>query len=140
MTTLAVSKLKIVGFHAVGGVAGLGIQIRQSSSSQSSLVKSWIMRVMIGNQRVPLGLGSYPQVSLAKARETALQYVDDIKNGIDPRAKKKALKSALLKSKDKTKTFEECAKAYMAAHASDYRNEKHRKQWEATLQTYAYPY
>ena len=96
MTTLAVSKLKRVGFHAVGGVAGLGIQIRQSSS-ESSLVKSWIMRVMIGNQRVPLGLGSYPQVSLAKARETALQYVDDIKNGVDPRAKKKALKSALLK-------------------------------------------
>ena len=140
MTALAVSKLKIIGFHAVGGVAGLGIQIRQSSSSEAALVRSWIMRVMIGNQRVPLGLGSYPQVSVAKAREIALQYVDDIKNGIDPRAKKKALKSALLKSKDKTKTFEECAKAYMAAHASDYRNEKHRKQWEATLQTYAYPY
>jgi len=140
MTALALSKLKRTGFHAVGGVAGLGIQIRQSSTSKTVLVKSWIMRVMIGEQRVPLGLGSYPQVSLNKAREIAHQYADDIKNGIDPRAKKKALKSALLQSKDKTKTFKECAKAYMAAHASDYRNEKHRKQWETTLETYAYPY
>ena len=27
----------------------------------------------------------------------------------------------------------------MEAHASDYRNDKHRKQWAATLETYAYP-
>jgi len=27
----------------------------------------------------------------------------------------------------------------MEAHASDYSNDKHRKQWSSTLDTYAYP-
>ena len=27
----------------------------------------------------------------------------------------------------------------MEAHASDYTNDKHRKQWPATLEAYAYP-
>jgi hypothetical protein len=39
----------------------------------------------------------------------------------------------------KSKTFMECAEAYMDSHASEYSNEKHRKQWRSTLSTYAYP-
>ena len=39
----------------------------------------------------------------------------------------------------KNKTFRECAQAYMDNHSTDYRSEKHRKQWAATLETYAYP-
>jgi integrase len=140
-TAMAVNKLKIVGFHAVGGVAGLGLQIRQptSKAKNTPLNKSWILRVMIGNKRVLLGLGSFQHVSLAQAREDALKMLTELKNGGDPRTKKKALKSAMLQSKEKNKTFKDCAKAYMTAHVSDYRSEKHRKQWASTIEAYAYP-
>jgi ribosomal protein L20 len=97
------------------------------------------MRIKIGNQRVPLGLGSYPNVSLEAAREQARKIALDVKDGIDPRVKRKEIKSAVLISQAKSKTFKECAEAYLLAHAADYSSDKHRKQWETTLRTYAYP-
>ncbi|MEQ9053195.1 MAG: Arm DNA-binding domain-containing protein, partial [Roseovarius confluentis] len=48
---------------AVGGVAGLLMQITPSGS------KSWMLRTTIGGKRRKMGLGSYPTVSLAQARE-----------------------------------------------------------------------
>jgi integrase len=138
LTALAVSRIKTAGWHAVGGVAGLLLQVRLTSQ-QDAPAKSWIMRIKIGNQRVPLGLGSYPNVSLEVAREQARKIALDVKDGIDPRVKRKAIKSAALISQAKSKTFKECAEAYLLAHAADYSNDKHRKQWETTLRTYAYP-
>jgi integrase len=138
LTALAVSRIKTAGWHAVGGVSGLLLQVRLTSQ-QDAPAKSWIMRIKIGNQRVPLGLGSYPNVSLEVAREQARKIALDVKDGIDPRVKRKAIKSAALISQAKSKTFKECAEAYLLAHAADYSNDKHRKQWETTLRTYAYP-
>jgi len=138
LTALAVSRIKTTGWHAVGGVAGLLLQVRPTSQ-QDAPAKSWIMRIKIGNQRVPLGLGSYPNVSLEVAREQARKIVLDVKDGIDPRVKRKEIKSAVLITQAKSKTFKECAEAYLLAHAADYSSDKHRKQWETTLRTYAYP-
>ena len=36
-------------------------------------------------------------------------------------------------------SFAECAKAYIEAHRSGWKNAKHAKQWVATLSTYANP-
>ena len=101
--------------------------------------RSWILRVKVGEQRQPIGLGSYPQVSLASAREQAAKLVVEAKQGVNLKAKKRALRSSLLSAAAKNKTFKECAEAYMDAHSSDYTSDKHRKQWPATLETYAYP-
>ena len=76
----------------------------------------------IGNERVPLGLGSYPTASLEQARDHARQITLDVKNGIDPRAKRKAIKSATLLLQAKSKTFKECAEGYLLAHSADYTN------------------
>jgi len=78
-------------------------------------------------------------VTLAEAREQARQLVQEARKGVDLIAKKRALRSALLATAAKNKTFAECAAAYLKAHATDYSNEKHRKQWSSTLETYAYP-
>jgi len=139
LTALAVSRIKTTGWHAVGGVAGLLLQVRETSQPNAPDAKSWIMRIKIGSQRVPLGLGSYPNTSLEVAREQARKIALDVKDGTDPRAKRKAIKSAALLSQVKSKTFKECAEAYLLAHAADYSSDKHRKQWETTLRTYAYP-
>ena len=141
MSALAVSKLKAVGWHAVGGISGLNLQIRESQNKNSDgpMPKSWVLRTHIGSKRVPLGLGSYPQVSLAEAREAAKRMSDAIRQGIDPRVQRKEVKSSLIASLAKNKTFKECAEAYMDAHSAVYTSDKHRKQWSSTLQTYAYP-
>ncbi len=125
LSALAVSKLSSPGWHAVGGVTGLLLQIRepQSKSGSAPAPKSWILRTVIGKSRVPLGLGSYPQVSLQDARESAKKILDGIRRGIDPRIQRKEAKSALIASMANNKTFKECAEAYMDAHAASYTND-----------------
>jgi integrase len=139
LNDLQVRRLSRVGWHAVGGVAGLLLQVRKPTKEGAQAPRSWILRVKIGDQRQPIGLGSYPQVSLASAREQAAKLVIEARQGVDLKAKKKAQRSALMVAAAKNKTFKECAEAYMDAHSSDYTSEKHRKQWPATLDTYAFP-
>lgn len=139
LNDLQVRRLSRVGWHAVGGVAGLLLQVRKPTKEGAQAPRSWILRVKVGDQRQPIGLGSYPQVSLASAREQAAKLVIDARQGVDLKAKKKAQRSALMVAAAKNKTFKECAEAYMDAHSSDYTSDKHRKQWPATLVTYAYP-
>ena len=138
LSDLQVRRITRVGWHAVGGVAGLLLQVRKPEKVDSQMPRSWILRVKVGDQRQPIGLGSYPQVSLAVAREQAAKLSIEAKQGVNLKAKKTAQRSALIAAA-KNKTFQECAAAYMDSHSSDYTNEKHRKQWPSTLVTYAYP-
>ena len=139
LSALAVDRLTAIGWHAVGGVAGLSLQIRKAKGPKPSIVRSWVLRSHIAGKRVPLGLGSYPQTSLATARELAKKVSFDISQGYDPRILKKQRKNELIASIASNKTFIECAEAYMNAKESGFNNEKHRKQWSSTLNTYAYP-
>ena len=139
LSALEVKRLNTPGWHAVGGVAGLLLQIREPAQPNSRISRSWILRLMVGGRRQPIGLGSYPQVSLAEAREQARELASKAKMGINLLAHKRAQRSAMIEETTKRKTFRECAEAYMEAHASDYTNDKHRKQWASTLDAYAYP-
>ena len=139
LSAIAVKRLVKPGWHAVGGVPGLLLQVRPSVSSEAPLPRSWVLRVRVAGRRQVIGLGPYPQVSLAEAREAARKLVADARSGIDLLARKQAQKSALVEAYTKQKTFMHCAEAYIEAHASDYSNEKHRKQWSSTLKIYAYP-
>ena len=77
LTALAVSKIKNEGVHAVGGAPGLYLQIIGNS-------RSWIFRATIAGQRRKMGLGSFPTVSLADAREKARELHKQISNGVNP--------------------------------------------------------
>lgn len=70
--------------HAVGGVAGLYLQISQGGG------KSWILRTVVGKSRRDIGLGGFPSVSLSQAREKAREARDKIERGIDPVVARKA--------------------------------------------------
>lgn len=139
LSALEVKRLTRPGWHAVGGVAGLLLQIRPPAKQGQPIPRSWILRLRVAGQRQPIGLGSYPQVSLAEAREQARKLSLEAKGGVNLVARKRAQRSALIEAAAKNKTFRECAEAYMEAHATDYTNEKHRKQWSSTLDAYAYP-
>lgn len=139
LSALEVKRLTRPGWHAVGGVPGLLLQIKPPAREGAPISRSWILRVQVAGQRQPVGLGGFPQVSLAAAREQARKLATDARGGVNLIARKRAQRSALIAAASRNKTFKDCAEAYMEAHASDYTSDKHRKQWPSTLETYAYP-
>ena len=132
LSALAVSRLKDEGRYAVGGAAGLHLRIIGGS-------RSWVLRIKIGSKRSDIGLGPYPEVSLAEARDSAREQRKKVRDGIDPLLEKRDAKAALRIERAKAKTFEECATAYIEANKAGWKSDKHAKQWGATLDTYANP-
>jgi integrase len=121
------------GLHAVGGVAGLYLQVLPTGT------RSWILRAMVGAKRRDMGLGGFPDVPLADARAKARRARDLISQGTDPIEEAKAARSALIASQAKAVTFAQATDGYLKAHEAEWRNPKHAKQWRATIETYAYP-
>ncbi|WP_223300216.1 tyrosine-type recombinase/integrase [Methyloversatilis sp. RAC08] len=134
LSDLSVRRLTAPGFHAVGGVSGLHLQVLPSGA------RTWILRVMVGGKRRDMGLGGYPDVTLAKARENARDAKDKIRKGIDPIAERLALKSALCSARGAQITFDEAAAKYIEAMSHEWKNAKHQGQWAATLREYASPF
>ncbi len=130
---LAASRLIIPGLHFVGGVAGLALQVAETGT------RSWVLRVQVGNKRRDMGLGGFPDVTLAGARDAAREARAKVKSGIDPIAHARALRSALKADQAVARTFKYCALAYIDTHEAGWRNPKHAQQWRNTLETYAYP-
>lgn len=106
----------------VGGVAGLYLQITPKSG------KTWILRTAMAGRRAEIGLGGFPTVTLALARDKAREARDKIERGVDPMAERKAAKAALAAAARKDLTFAEAANEYLDAKLDAYRNEKHRYQ------------
>ncbi len=130
---LAVNRLTTPGLHFVGGVAGLALQATASGA------RSWVLRIQVGDKRRDMGLGGFPDVTLASARDAARTARAKVKEGVDPIANARALRSALKAEQAAAKTFKVCALAYIDTHEAGWRNAKHAQQWRNTLQTYAYP-
>ncbi|MFO7992993.1 MAG: Arm DNA-binding domain-containing protein, partial [Marinobacter sp.] len=117
--------------YPVGGVSGLLLRITATGSKQ------WILRVKIGNRRPDMGLGPYPEISLAQARDKAREVKEKIRNGIDPLEEKRALKRSLLAEQISTLTFQKAMEEYIRMKSKEFRNPRQEKQWTNSLTTYA---
>lgn len=117
----------------VGGVAGLMLQITPTGA------KSWILRAMVGGRRRAIGLGPWPEVALADARDRARAARARIGEGFDPVEERKAARAALVAAARRGLTFADAVDRYLKAKAGEFRNEKHKRQWQATLAAYALP-
>ncbi|WP_299178039.1 integrase arm-type DNA-binding domain-containing protein [uncultured Brevundimonas sp.] len=131
---LAVSRIATAGYHAVGGVAGLYLQVLSTGG------RTWILRADIGGRRREMGLGGYPSVTLSGAREAARGARDLIRAGINPIDRARAAKARLtVTSTQSGWTFRQAGEAYVATHEAGWKNAKHRAQWSSTLAAYVYP-
>lgn len=134
LSALEVGRIKSPGLHAVGGVAGLHMQVTPTGA------RTWILRAMIAGKRRDMGMGGFPDVTLAQAREKAREARACVERGVDPVAERAAARSALMAERGAMTTFEEAARQFISAKSAEWKNVKHGQQWTNTLEAYAFPF
>ncbi|RBI67857.1 integrase [Roseovarius sp. TE539] len=134
LKAIQVKNLSAPGLHAVGGVSGLNLSITEAGA------RSWILRSTVQGKRRHIGLGPYPEVSLAEAREQAAEMRRRIRAGRDPVEERRAERAARAVEVREETTFETAFLRYFEEKVQIERsNPKHVKQWKSTIVTYAFP-
>lgn len=145
LTAIEIRRLNKAGTYAVGGVKGLLLRVTPSGT------KSWVLRYSTGEIRTSKteiefyarrdhGLGSFPSVTLAQARQRAQEASEAIRQGIDPVEMNRQKRADLRKSQRKLMTFAQAAHHCHAKVSAEAKNTKHAQQWINTLKQYAFPY
>ena len=93
--------------------------------------KVWKQRITVNGHRQELGLGRYPVVTLAKARDKALANLRMVDDGLNPKIERRRARGI--------PTFAELARADFEHRKAGWRNEKHAAQWIGTLEEFAFP-
>jgi len=101
--------------------------------------RAWLLRKQVGNKRRDFGLGGFPDVTLAEARQRARELRSMVAAGVDPAVERRAARAAMLAAQAGEVTFREAARQCHASLAQGFRNPKHRAQWFATVECYANP-
>ncbi len=109
------------GVH--GDQFGLRLRVLRSSA------RTWVWRGTVNGRRVDLGLGGYPVVTLAEARDLALECKRAAHRGDDPRA---------VRGRRGVPTFAEAADRVIALHAPGWKDSgRTEEQWRASLRDHA---
>ncbi|TDU32825.1 integrase [Panacagrimonas perspica] len=119
------------GLHGDGG--GLWLQVGPTGS------KAWLFRFMLQGKAREMGLGPFPDVPLAEARQKAAEARALLRDKIDPIEARRALATARTASVLAAKTFKAAGDAFIEANKAGWKNAKHLQQWQNTLATYVYP-
>ena len=110
------------------GHGSCGLYLRVWVMANGRIGKNWGQRLRIGGQLTNLGLGSYPQGSLALARGRAIKNAQLVAEGGDPR-----------KPVVTIPTFAKAVDEMIDLRAKRWKNPKTEKRWRAVLQAYAMP-
>lgn len=104
---------------------------------------TWVMRYRLDGRRRETGLGAYPEVTIAEARQAAEDARRLVRQGVDPvdskRARRAASIDAARRDAAQSVTFKDAADATIAAKRDGWKSAKHAAQWEATLAQHIYP-
>ena len=125
-----VATLSRPGRHGDG--AGLYLSI---SGAGETLRRRWVYLFTRGGRLREMGLGGFPEVPLAEARIERDKWGAILRAGGDPIGLRKAEKAA----SRGVPTFGQLADEVIEGKGAEWRNEKHRRQWEMTLRKYAAP-
>ena len=69
------------------GRGGRGLSLRVHRTVSGRITKTWRQRVRIDGRLTSIGLGPYPEVTLAEARKMALDHSRMVRLGRDPRGR-----------------------------------------------------
>ena len=113
-----------------GDQHGLRLRVYESRK-RKSISKHWIWRGTVNGVRRDVGLGAFPYVSLAEARQKAFEHRKISWAGGDPVA---------LKRRPDVPTFAEAVDTVIGIHREGWKDAgKSEKQWRASLRDYAMP-
>ena len=130
MNRQGLSESRIKGIKDAGrygdGWGGYGLSLLVKERSRGGLSHSFSQRLRLHGKVITIGLGGWPLVKLAEARDMAFDNARDARQGIDPR-----------QAKVTTPTFEDVAAAYM--DNQDGWTPRTGLRWRNTLRDYAYP-
>jgi len=129
LTAVSVKGQLKPGRHTDGG--GLHLYVKDTDC------RTWVLRFMRAGKSRDMGLGAYPEVPLAEARERAAAARKLIRAGSDPLEARQSAEAA--RTATISHTFRAAAEELMADKGKGWRNPKHRAQWASTLQSYAFP-
>ena len=125
LTAAFVNSAREPGKYHDGKGMGLFLYVKPTGK------RFWVQRLTFRGRRRDLGLGSPPVVTLAEAREQALENKRLVRSGGDPLAEKRRARRIL--------SFEEAATKAHAELAPTWKNQKDRDAYLATLKAYVFP-
>jgi hypothetical protein len=128
MTAKAVANLE-PGRYSDG--SGLGLMLFVSASGG----RRWIQRAMVHGKRRDIGLGGWPQVTLAEAREKALANSRAIADGQDPVAERRKARQEARKSV----TFADAAQIACDELKAQWRSPKEAPAFMSSMQKWVFP-
>ena len=126
LSTTYVKDLKTPGRYG-DGRGGFGLRLLVKPTSNGRWSKTWSQRIRIGGAIKTLGLGAFPLVTLAKARDKALDNARRVSEGEDIRAPRR-----------KTPTVDEAFEKVIALRSPGWRGKKVPYQWSLS-QRYCKP-
>lgn len=100
----------------------------------------WVYRYSRSGKQTEMGLGGYPQVSLAEARERAAEARELRRQGINPlehRRQQEAAAEAAQAAEDAIPSFTSTAAAYIRSKRRAWTNVRHAREWPSSLKRYA---
>ena len=110
------------------GYGGLGLSLLVTPRKSGGLSKTWAQAISPNGTKTSLGLGSYPVVTLAMARDLALANARAIAEGRDPRRRMQQVP-----------TFAKANETVVAIHAEHWKSERTEGQWRASMRDYVLP-
>ena len=123
LTAAKVRAITRTGLHGDGDTLYLSVSLGGT--------KSWIQRLTVNGRCRDIGLGGFPLVSLADARDKAFDNRRCARAGGDPLAEKR---------RARVPTFREAALTVFEANKPRWRNKYHIKNWLPILERHAMPH
>ena len=133
LTAIKVKNLKLPGRYGDGNALYLNIAPGGS--------KSWVQRISVDGKRRDLGLGGYPTVSLAEARDQAVANKRAVRQGDNPVPAKKTNSQAGKKAAPAPgiPTFRDAASIVHSLNGARWESAKTKNNWWQRAERYVFP-
>ena len=125
LTAAFVNTIKEPGKYHDGQGVGLFLFVKPNGS------RFWVQRITVRGKRTEIGLGSPPVVTLAEARDTAIENKRIARAGHNPLAEKRRAMRAL--------SFEAAARKTHRELSPTWKNPKDRAAFLSTMERYVFP-